>query len=209
MNNLATQAARISLAGNAPQVNVGSNVSNGVAKAAIKEPVSNNISRASLGPANDTNASASPLPPQPPVRLSSGLGSVAIPTAPSTPQPASTIAVTAPRDAKDSKDGALSPLLTTISLEKKKRSLKVIITKTEHGIGLDLIKTIDGGVSVQRLKDMPDGSPNPASICSPPVSVGDIIVGVNDSACTQFIDVVKAIRGSSVKVCLWLERYED
>ena len=100
--------------------------------------------------------------------------------------------------------------MTTVPLESRgKVSLRTTIVKTEHGIGLDLVKTISGGVAVQKLKDMPDGSPNPAMMCNPPVLVGDLIVGVNDTACTQFLDVVKAIRSSPAKVCLWLERNDS
>jgi hypothetical protein len=106
---------------------------------------------------------------------------------------------------------SLSAATNALVIDKSKKSrlvLKTTIAKSEFGIGLDLVKTADGGVAVQKLKDMPDGSPNPASVCSPPVLVGDLIVGVNDQACTQFTDVVKYIRGSNVKVCLWLERTE-
>lgn len=93
--------------------------------------------------------------------------------------------------------------------DKSKKIVKTVILKSEYGIGLDLVKTTDGGVAVQRLKEMPDGSPNPASVCNPPVLIGDVIVGVNDQRCTQFVDVVKGIRGCNVRVSLWLERVND
>ncbi len=87
-----------------------------------------------------------------------------------------------------------------------KKILKPVITKTAHGIGLDIGKTSTGGVVVSKLKDMPDGSKNPASLCNPPVLPGDIIVGVNGVSITDFASVVAAIKGSSSQVELWLQR---
>jgi hypothetical protein len=95
---------------------------------------------------------------------------------------------------------------TTATASMQKRLLKTIIIKSVHGIGLDITKTNDGGVLIQRLKEMPDGSPNPASICKPPVEVGDIIVGVNGREMRQFVDIVKAIRLCADQVELMLER---
>ncbi len=88
----------------------------------------------------------------------------------------------------------------------KKPLLKPVIVKTAHGIGLDIGKTASGGVVVSKLKDMPDGSRNPASMCNPPVLAGDVIVGVNGVSITDFASVVAAIKGSSSQVELWIQR---
>jgi len=84
-----------------------------------------------------------------------------------------------------------------------------IIAKGNHGIGLDLVKSQDGGTFVQRIKDMPFGVSNPASSANPPVLAGDFILGVNGKifeAC--FADVVREIRSSVDKVELLIERLE-
>jgi len=132
----------------------------------------------------------------------------------STTAPASTSVVVAPAASATTPPTPPAPVSSSSVAKKKssafddksKKIIKTVILKSEYGIGLDLVKTPDGGVAVQRLKDMPDGSPNPASICNPPVLVGDIIVGVNDQRFTQFADVVKAIRGCNLRVGLMLER---
>jgi C-terminal processing protease CtpA/Prc len=68
--------------------------------------------------------------------------------------------------------------------------------KGDQGIGLDLTKNVDGGVSITRLKEMPAGVINPAASASPPVAPGDTIIGVNGQMCTSFNDVVKLIRAA-------------
>jgi S1-C subfamily serine protease len=69
------------------------------------------------------------------------------------------------------------------------------VTKGEHGIGLDLVKSPNGRACIQKLKEMPPGIVNPASLCSPPINPGDIIVGVNGKASGLFADTIKIIRG--------------
>jgi C-terminal processing protease CtpA/Prc len=84
-----------------------------------------------------------------------------------------------------------------------------IVAKGNHGIGLDLVKSQDGGTFVQRVKDMPFGVANPASSAIPPVLAGDFILGVNGKlfeAC--FADVVREIRSSVDKVELLIERFD-
>jgi hypothetical protein len=73
---------------------------------------------------------------------------------------------------------------------------KTTVVKGDLGIGLDLSKNVDGGVSITRLKEMPPGVVNPASQCNPPIASGDIIIGVNGQMCTSFNDVVKLIRAA-------------
>eukprot|EP01035_Chromulina_nebulosa_P018451 gene18451-24158_t len=87
-----------------------------------------------------------------------------------------------------------------------KQTFKTVITKSTHGIGLDITKSPDGGVLVQRLKEMPDGSVNPATLATPTILPGDRIVGVNGQKLIMFIDVVKAIRSAQGKVEIWFER---
>jgi hypothetical protein len=68
------------------------------------------------------------------------------------------------------------------------------VKKGRHGIGVDLGKNRHGEAVIQNLKVMPDGSPNPAGTCDPPLCMGDRIVGVNGELCESFNAVVKAIR---------------
>lgn len=59
---------------------------------------------------------------------------------------------------------------------------------------------------IQRLKDLGPGIVNPAAMCNPPVLSGDAIVGVNGVEVKTFVDIVKAIRGATGRVELWIER---
>lgn len=82
------------------------------------------------------------------------------------------------------------------------------VTKGELGIGLDLSKTVDGGVVIQKLKEMPAGAINPASLCNPAILPGDLIIGVNGVDCPIFADAVKALKAPEVgsKIVLKLQR---
>lgn len=70
----------------------------------------------------------------------------------------------------------------------------VEVVKGPHGIGLDLAKSSNGRASVQRFKELPEGIPNPARSCQPPIEPGDVIAGVNDITCSTFADLIKTIR---------------
>lgn len=88
-----------------------------------------------------------------------------------------------------------------------KRRVVTSVDKGEQGIGLDLGKTKEGAASVLRLKDFPPDVVNPASLCSPAILPGDVIVAVNGQACATFADAVKLIRATgSGSVQLTLER---
>jgi C-terminal processing protease CtpA/Prc len=80
------------------------------------------------------------------------------------------------------------------------------VVKGELGIGLDLGKAPDGRVAVQKLKEMPEGIVNPASVCNPPIQPGDLIIAVNGQACGSFVDCVKALRALTGNIQLTLER---
>lgn len=86
------------------------------------------------------------------------------------------------------------------------RVLSISVTKGPHGIGLDLVKTANGRASIQRLKEMPEGVPNPAAHCSPPFRSGDVIIGVNGQSCGAFSDTIKMIRAIEGLVTLQIER---
>ena len=73
--------------------------------------------------------------------------------------------------------------------------LRTTIVRGQHGIGIDLGKNRIKEAVVQKLKDMPDGSANPALVCQPSLEKGDRIVGVNGAKCELFEDVVTAIKG--------------
>jgi hypothetical protein len=80
-----------------------------------------------------------------------------------------------------------------------------VVVRGEHGLGLDLEKTAEGGAAVKRIKDMP-GVVNPAQICYPPIKEGDTIIGVNGKKCHVFADVVKEIRASGGSIEIGIER---
>jgi hypothetical protein len=88
------------------------------------------------------------------------------------------------------------------------KTVTTSVTKGEHGIGLDLVKSSNGRACIQKLKEMPPGVANPASLCSPPILPGDIIVGVNGRASGLFADTIKIIRGleNGRPISLQLER---
>lgn len=88
--------------------------------------------------------------------------------------------------------------------------IRTSVVKGDHGIGLDLVKSPNGRACIQKLKEMPPGVVNPASLCVPPIVPGDIIVGVNGKACGLFADTIKIIRGldNGRPIDLQLERVE-
>lgn len=73
-------------------------------------------------------------------------------------------------------------------------------------MGLDLLKTAEGNTAVKKIKDMPPGVINPATICFPPIKEGDLIIGVNGKKCQMFAEVVKEIRASGGSIELVIER---
>lgn len=80
------------------------------------------------------------------------------------------------------------------------------VMKGEHGIGLDLVKSSSGKAYIQKLKEMPDGVPNPAATCIPPVRPGYTITAVNGVTCTSFADTIKIIRSATGVIKLQLEQ---
>jgi hypothetical protein len=80
------------------------------------------------------------------------------------------------------------------------------ITKGDHGLGLDLGKTSDGRVVVQRFKELPSGIINPAQKAVPKIRPGDFITGINGVKCGSFAECVTAIRNCTGIVELELER---
>lgn len=74
------------------------------------------------------------------------------------------------------------------------RIINTAVMKGEHGIGLDLVKSSNGRACIQKLKEMPPGVVNPASLCTPAILPGDIIVGVNGKPSGLFADTIKMIR---------------
>jgi C-terminal processing protease CtpA/Prc len=97
---------------------------------------------------------------------------------------------------------------SSITTPKKKYYYRTVIQKGEYGIGLDLGKTEDGRVLVQRLKELPPGVINPASRANPPVKAGDFIVSVQGQTGLSFADTVKVIRSSTGGIDMGLERIE-
>ena len=71
----------------------------------------------------------------------------------------------------------------------------VTILKGADGLGLDIGKMATGGCLIRRLKEMPDGRPNPAAGCSPAIKSGDLIIGVNGKGVRLFNDIVTIIKG--------------
>jgi membrane-associated protease RseP (regulator of RpoE activity) len=63
-----------------------------------------------------------------------------------------------------------------------------------------------GKAVVLRFKDFPANVINPATVASPAILVGDLIVGVNDEKCETFNDVVKIIRSAVGVIKLSIER---
>ena len=103
---------------------------------------------------------------------------------------------------------APKPLPVPIAPSAAKRLVNTAVIKGELGVGLDLGKTPTGQAFVQKLKDFPPGTVNPASRSVPAIMPGDIIVGVDGVDCGQFSDVVTAIRSVDVAktIKLKLER---
>ena len=86
------------------------------------------------------------------------------------------------------------------------QTLRTSITKSVHGIGLDIAKTPSGGTVVVKLKDLPTGALNPAASARPAVFPGDLIVEVNGVPTTTFAECVKNIRACEKVVTLTLQR---
>lgn len=80
------------------------------------------------------------------------------------------------------------------------------VEKGELGIGLDLGKSKTGQAQVLRLKEFPPEAVNPATLCNPPIQVGDVIVAVNGVQCASLAEAVKVIRAAVGLVQLTLER---
>lgn len=80
------------------------------------------------------------------------------------------------------------------------------VRKGELGIGLDLGKSKTGQGQVLRFKDLPAEVVNPASLCNPPILVGDVIVAVNSVPCASLSETVKIIRSAEGVIQLTLER---
>ena len=78
--------------------------------------------------------------------------------------------------------------------------------KGPHGLGLDISKSIDGRVVVRRFKDLPDGVINPATLCNPPINVGDTITHVNGVPYFTVNDAAMAMKNSAATVLLTIER---
>jgi C-terminal processing protease CtpA/Prc len=83
---------------------------------------------------------------------------------------------------------------------------KTVIQKSEYGIGLDLGKTKDGRIVVQRLKEFPPSVTNPALLANPQIRPGDYVIGINGKVDLGFSETVNAIRTSAGRVELELER---
>ena len=126
----------------------------------------------------------------------------AAPRPPAAPMPAPTSRPPAPPVNSTSAPRPTVPASATNS----KQILKVSIVKSEHGIGLDIAKTPEGGTMVQKLKEMPPGVANPALACKPAILPGDIIIEVNGEKSDTFATTVKYIRASEGTVTLTLER---
>ncbi len=101
-----------------------------------------------------------------------------------------------------------APKATPPPVPASKGVITTTVVKGEQGIGLDLSKTPDGGVVIQKLKEMPPGITNPASLCNPAILPGDVIIGVNGVDCPVFADAVKALKAPEVgsKITLKLQR---
>ena len=88
----------------------------------------------------------------------------------------------------------------------RKVYVTTFVEKGEHGLGLDLGKAKTGHGQVLRFKELPPGVVNPASLCNPPILIGDIILGVNRTRCDTLSDAVKVIRGATGPIELTFER---
>lgn len=88
----------------------------------------------------------------------------------------------------------------------RKIYVTTFVEKGELGLGLDLGKAKTGHGQVLRFKELPPGVVNPASLCDPPIMIGDVILGVNRTRCDTLSDAVKVIRGASGRIELTFER---
>jgi hypothetical protein len=83
---------------------------------------------------------------------------------------------------------------------------QTFIMKGPHGLGLDISKSIDGRVVVRRFKELPDGAPNPATVCNPPINIGDVITHVNGVPYFTVNEAAMAMKNSAATVLLTIER---
>lgn len=88
----------------------------------------------------------------------------------------------------------------------RKVYVTTFVEKGELGIGLDLGKNKAGQGQVLRFKEFPPEVVNPASLCSPSILIGDVIIGVNRIQTVSLSDAVKVIRGAIGTIELTLER---
>lgn len=161
-----------------------------------------------------------PQPPvaQPPPRQSTSAPTAApvappsaAPSSSAAPAPRASVAPTPPQPPQPQSTTQPSSRLSTSSVAPPQPISSTIIINTnvvkgELGIGLDLGKAPDGRVAVQKLKEMPEGVINPASVCVPPIQPGDLIIAVNGQPCGSFVDCVKALRALTGTIQLTLER---
>lgn len=88
-----------------------------------------------------------------------------------------------------------------------RRRVTTSVEKGDLGIGLDLGKSPAGEAQVLRLKELPPGVVNPASLSVPAILPMDVIVAVDGQPCATFAEAVKLIRATGLgKVQLTLER---
>ena len=85
------------------------------------------------------------------------------------------------------------------------------INKGSDGLGLDIGKIASGACMIRRLKEMPQGRPNPAAACVPALTSGDMIVGVNGQEVHDFAAVVSLIKAlpPTCRVQLLIERGKE
>ncbi len=78
------------------------------------------------------------------------------------------------------------------------------------GLGLDPADSFGNkGVFVGSINTLPDGEPNPCSVCSIPIRVGDQIVAIENKSLIglSFLDAISIIKGSgSQRLELFVER---
>jgi len=149
---------------------------------------------------------------RPAVTLAAGAASKRKSTPASTPVHASTpisapIASTTPTPAVPPKarKSEKPPATANAPPSSTKSQITTSVHKGESGIGLDLGKNKLGMGQVLRFKEFV--GVNPASLCNPPIQVGDVIVAVNGTSCASLSDTVRLIRGTQAgALVLTLER---
>eukprot|EP01006_Ploeotia_vitrea_P033229 TRINITY_DN65344_c0_g1_i1.p1 TRINITY_DN65344_c0_g1~~TRINITY_DN65344_c0_g1_i1.p1 ORF type:complete len:1271 (-),score=14.60 TRINITY_DN65344_c0_g1_i1:160-3972(-) len=90
--------------------------------------------------------------------------------------------------------------------DENKFTFTTSIEKSTHGLGLEIVNTVDGGTMIDKLKAMPDGIINPASFCDPPIQHGDVIIAVNGQRSDEFTKTVQYIRAAEGTVNLTILR---